>query len=178
MQSPKGSRGPHEPVRRQPSTHTKQICCDESYYLVRLAPLRSGHVQAMGALGRGAVLALMATCNFVVFTFVALLGPFFPSYARSTYDASSLEIGLVFALVSAHDTRITCLSYTSSTMSDLSPTCSVSPVPDRADRSVPAGVAAVQSPGPRERVQCGAGAAVGVHGALRPQLLHATLHGS
>jgi MFS family permease len=83
----------------------------------------------MGALGRGAVLALMATCNFVVFTFVALLGPFFPSYARSTYDASSLEIGLVFALVSARDTRITCLSHTNSPMSDRSPTCSISQYP-------------------------------------------------
>lgn len=132
----------------------------------------------MGALGRGAVLALMATCNFVVFTFVALLGPFFPSYARSTYDASSLEIGLVFALVSA----LTLASRISPTHPapclTRPPACSVSPVPDRADRSVPAGVAAVQSPGPRERVQCRARAAIGVHGAFRPQLLHATLHGS
>lgn len=50
---------------------------------------------------RLAVLGLMGLANYVAFTFVALLGPFFPSFARETYQASSVATGMVFALVRA-----------------------------------------------------------------------------
>ena len=45
-----------------------------------------------------AIIALAGCTNFLVYTYISCLGPFFPAYAKSAYGSSAIEIGVVFCL--------------------------------------------------------------------------------
>jgi hypothetical protein len=47
---------------------------------------------------RVTVLALAATSNLLVYTLVAVLGPFFPIYAKEELGITAMQVGVIFSM--------------------------------------------------------------------------------